>query len=63
MPPFILIYMYMFELILISQLHPYEKYREKGKNTDWILKQLSEKRKQKKSVTGEKKRVHLLLKF
>lgn len=38
----------MFELILISQLHPYEKYREKGKNTDWILKQLSEKRKQKK---------------
>lgn len=31
MPPFILIYMYRFEHILISQLHPYEKYREKGK--------------------------------
>ena len=34
----------MFELILISQLHPYEKYREKSKNTDWIFKQRLEKR-------------------
>lgn len=29
MPPFILIYMYIFELILISQLHPYENTEEK----------------------------------
>lgn len=42
MPPLILIYIYMFELVLISQLHPYEKYRE-GQTTDWI--QLLEKRK------------------
>lgn len=55
MPPFILIYMYMFELILISQLHPYEKYREKGKNTDWILKQLL-KRKEKKCNRKKKKK-------
>lgn len=33
MPPFISIYMYMFELY-ISQLHPYEKYREKAKH--WL---------------------------
>lgn len=45
MPPFISIYMFMLALILISQLHPYEKYREKGKNTDLILKQLFEKKK------------------
>ena len=32
----------------ISQLHPYEKYREKSKrNTDWISKQLLDKRKKK----------------
>lgn len=43
MPPFISIYMYMFELY-ISQLHPYEKYR-KRQNTDCIFKQLSEKKK------------------
>ena len=49
--------MYIFELILISQLHPYEKYREKGKNTDWILKQLLEK---KKSVTEKKLRTPVL---
>lgn len=27
----------MFELILISQLHPYEKYREKGKTLTGYL--------------------------
>lgn len=35
MPPFISIYMYMFELY-ISQLHPYEKYREKAKHRLYI---------------------------
>lgn len=50
MPPFILIYMYMFELILISQLHPYEKIqREKRQNTDWILQQLLEKKMKRKA--------------
>lgn len=37
MPPFISIYMFMLALILISQLHPYEKYREKGKTLTWYL--------------------------
>lgn len=51
MPPFILIYMYMFELILISQLHPYEKYREKGKtltgylNNSWRKEKCNRKKK------------------
>lgn len=42
MPPFISIYMYMFELY-ISQLHPYEKYR-KRQNTDCIFKLLKGKK-------------------
>lgn len=46
----------MFELILISQLHPYEKYREKGKNTDWILKQLLERKEKKKCNRKKKKK-------
>lgn len=61
MPPFILIYMYMFELILISQLHPYENTEKKAKNTDWILKQLLEKK--KKRNRKQKEKGHLFLKF
>lgn len=54
MPPFILIYMYMFELILISQLHPYEKYREKGKtltgylNNSWRKEKCNRRKKKEK---------------
>lgn len=56
MPPFILIYMYMFELILISQLHPYEKYREKGKTLTGYLN--NSWRKEKQNGEG-----HLFLNF
>lgn len=53
MPPFILIYMYMFELY-ISQLHPYEKYR-KRQNTDCIFKLLKEKK--KKAITEKERQL------
>lgn len=53
MPPFISIYMYMFELY-ISQLHPYEKYR-KRQNTDCIFKQFSEGK--KKAITEKERQL------
>ena len=37
MPPFILIYMYMFELTLISQLHPYENTEKRAKTLTGYL--------------------------
>lgn len=47
----------MFELILISQLHPYEKIqREKRQNTDWILQQLLERKKKKRNSKQQKEK-------
>lgn len=63
MPPFILIYMYMFELILISQLHPYEKYREKGKTLTGYLNNSWRKEKCNRRKKKRKKKGHLFLKF
>lgn len=56
MPPFILIYMYMFELIFNFTAPSIWKIQRKRQNTDWILKQLSKERK-KKSVTEEEKKI------
>lgn len=53
----------MFELILISQLHPYEKYREKGKtltgylNNSWRKEKCNRKKEEEKK---QKKRTPVL---
>lgn len=61
MPPFILIYMYMLELFFFfsfkfhSSIHM-KNTEKKAKNTDWILKQLLEKKRKRKSVTETNKK-------